>query len=43
MDKRLLSVLGALVVLLAIFAIVMFGLGTTEKLGTFNITGDQAT
>jgi len=43
MDKRLLSVLGALVVLLAIFAIVMFGLGTTEKLGPFNFTVDQAT
>jgi uncharacterized membrane protein len=43
MDKKLLSVLGALVVLLAIFAIVMFGLGTTEKLGPFNFTVDQAT
>jgi uncharacterized membrane protein len=43
MDKKLLSVLGALVVLLAIFAIVMFGLGTTEKLGPFNFSVDQAT
>jgi uncharacterized membrane protein len=43
MDKKILSVLGALVVLLAIFAIVMFGLGTTEKLGPFNFTVDQAT
>ena len=43
MDKKLLSVLGALAVLLAIFAIVMFGLGTTEKLGPFNFTVDQAT
>jgi uncharacterized membrane protein len=43
MDKKLLSVLGALVVLLAIFAIIMFGLGTTEKLGPFNFTVDQAT
>ncbi|MCX6066542.1 MAG: ECF transporter S component [Chloroflexi bacterium] len=43
MDKKLLSVLGALAVLLAIFAIVMFGLGTTEKLGPFNFSVDQAT
>jgi uncharacterized membrane protein len=43
MDKKLLSVLGALAVLLAIFAIVMFGFGTTEKLGPFNFTVDQAT
>jgi len=43
MDKKLMSVLGALAVLLAIFAIVMFGLGTTEKLGPFNFTVDQAT
>jgi len=43
MDKRLVSVLGALVVLLAIFAIVMFGLGTTEALGPFNFSVDQAT
>ena len=43
MDKKLLSVLGALAVLLAIFAIIMFGLGTTEKLGPFNFTVDQAT
>src|SRR5512140_712486 len=43
MDKKLLSVLGALAVLLAIFAIVMFGLGTTDKLGPFNFSVDQAT
>jgi len=43
MDKKLLSVLGALVVLLAIFAVIMFGLGTTEKLGPFNFSVDQAT
>ncbi len=43
MDKKLLSVLGALVVLLAIFAIIMFGLGTTEALGPFNFSVDQAT
>jgi uncharacterized membrane protein len=43
MDKRLVSVLGALVVLLAIFAIIMFGFGTTESLGPFNFSVDQAT
>ncbi len=43
MDKKLLSVLGALAVLLAIFAVIMFGFGTTEKLGPFNFTVDQAT
>lgn len=43
MDKRFVSVLGALVVLLAIFAIVMFGLGTTESLGPFNFSVEQAT
>ncbi len=43
MDKKLASVLGALAVLLAIFAIVMFGLGKTEALGPFNFTVDQAT
>lgn len=43
MDKKLVSVLGALVVLLAIFAIIMFGLGTTESLGPFNFSVDQAT
>jgi uncharacterized membrane protein len=43
MDKKLLSVLGALAVLLAIFAIIMFGLGTTEALGPFNFSVDQAT
>ena len=43
MDKKLVSVLGALVVLLAIFAIVMFGLGKTESLGPFNFSVDQAT
>jgi uncharacterized membrane protein len=43
MDKKLVSVLGSLAVLLVIFAIVMFGLGTTAKLGPFNFTVDQAT
>lgn len=43
MDKKLASVLGALVVLLAIFAIVMFVFGTTDKLGPFNFSVDQAT
>lgn len=43
MDKRLVSVLGALVVLLAIFAIIMFGFGTVESLGPFNFSVDQAT
>ena len=43
MDKKLVSVLGALAVLLAIFAIVMYGFGKTEKLGPFNFSVDQAT
>lgn len=43
MNKKLVSVLAALAVLLAIFAIVMYGLGTTEKLGPFNFSVDQAT
>jgi uncharacterized membrane protein len=43
MDKKLVSVLGALAVLLAIFAIIMFGFGTTESLGPFNFSVDQAT
>ncbi len=43
MDKKLVSVLGTLAVLLAIFAIVMFGLGTTEALGPFNFSVDQTT
>jgi uncharacterized membrane protein len=43
MDKKLLSILGALAVLVAIFAVIMFGLGTTKKLGPFNFSVDQAT
>ncbi len=43
MDKKLMSVVGALVVLLAIFAVIMFALGTTEALGPFNFSVDQAT
>ncbi len=43
MDKKMLSVLGALAVLLVIFAVIMFGLGTTEALGPFNFSVDQAT
>ncbi len=43
MDKKLVSVLGALLALLAIFAIVMFVFGTTETLGPFNFSVDQAT
>lgn len=43
MDKKLVSVVGTLAVLLAIFAIVMFVLGSTEALGPFNFSVDQAT
>ena len=43
MDKRLTNVLVSLVVILAIFAIIMFALGTTEALGPFNFSVDQAT
>lgn len=43
MDKKMLSVLGALAVLLVIFAVIMFGLGTTDALGPFNFSVDQAT
>ncbi|NCP88137.1 MAG: hypothetical protein CO094_05030 [Anaerolineae bacterium CG_4_9_14_3_um_filter_57_17] len=43
MDKKLVSVLGALVVVLAIFAIVMFGFGARDPLGPFNFSVDQAT
>ena len=43
MDKKQLSVLGALVALLAIFAIIMFGLGNTQGIGPFNFSVDQAT
>ncbi len=43
MDKKMVSVLGALAVLLVIFAVIMFGLGTTEALGPFNFSVDQAT
>ncbi|MEJ5224202.1 MAG: ECF transporter S component [Anaerolineales bacterium] len=43
MDNKMVSVLGALAVLLIIFAVIMFGLGTTEALGPFNFSVDQAT
>ena len=44
MDKKLVSVLVALVVVLAIFAGVMFGLGATQTpLGPFTFSVDQAT
>ncbi len=43
MDKRMVSVLGALAVLLLIFGVIMFGLGTVESLGPFNFSVDQAT
>jgi len=43
MDKRFTSVLVALVALLVIFAGIMFGLGTQDKVGPFNFTVDQAT
>ncbi len=44
MDKKLLAVLGALVVVLAIFAGIMFGLGASQSpLGPFNFSVDQAT
>src|SRR5688572_32631637 len=44
MDKKLVSVLVALVAVLAIFAVVMFGLGNSESpFGPFNFSVDQAT
>ena len=44
MDKKLVSVLAALVVTLAIFAIIMFGLGGSQSpFGPFNFSVDQAT
>jgi uncharacterized membrane protein len=44
MDKKLLSVLAALIVVLAIFAVVMFVLGTSDTpVGPFNFSVDQAT
>ena len=43
MDKKQLSVIGALLALLAIFAIIMFGLGNTTGVGPFNFSVDQAT
>ena len=43
MDKKQLSVLGAMLALLAIFAIIMFGLGNTKGIGIFNFSVDQAT
>ena len=42
MDKKLLSVLAALIVVLAIFAVVMFVLGTSDALvGPFNFSVDR--
>ena len=43
MDKKLMNVIVSLGVVLVIFAVVMFALGTTEKLGPFNFSVDQAT
>ncbi len=44
MDKKLVSVLVALVVVLAIFAGIMFGLGASQSpLGPFNFSVDQTT
>jgi uncharacterized membrane protein len=44
MDKKLVSLLVALVATLAIFAVIMFGLGNSESpLGPFNFSVDQAT
>ena len=43
MDKKFTNVLIALVVILALFAIVMFGLGAQGQLGTLNFSVDQAT
>ena len=44
MDKKLVSVLVALLAVLAIFAVVMFGLGSSQTpLGPFNFSVDQAT
>jgi len=43
MDEKLMNVIVSLGVVLVIFAVVMFALGTTEKLGPFNFSVDQAT
>lgn len=43
MDKKFTNVLISLVVILAIFAIVMFGLGAKGEIGTLNFSVDQAT
>ncbi|GAB4502907.1 MAG: hypothetical protein Fur0035_24650 [Anaerolineales bacterium] len=43
MDKKMSSVLLSLGVVLAIFAIVMFGFGARDPLGPFNFSVDQAT
>ena len=43
MDKKLTNVLVSLAVILVIFAVVMFALGTTKSLGPFNFSVDQAT
>lgn len=43
MDKKSVSLLGSLLALLAIFAVILFALGTTENLGPFNFSVDQAT
>jgi uncharacterized membrane protein len=43
MDKKFTNVLISLVVILAIFAIVMFGLGARGEIGKLNFSVDQAT
>ena len=43
MDKKTMNVAASLGALLAIFAVIMFALGKTEKLGPFNFSVDQAT
>lgn len=43
MDKKLSSVLGSLLVVLAVFAVIMFGFGARDPLGPFNFSVDQAT
>ncbi len=43
MDTKLTNVVVSLGVILVIFAVIMFALGTTQKLGPFNFSVDQAT
>jgi hypothetical protein len=43
MDKKLTNVLVSLGVILVIFAIIMFALGSTKSVGPFNFSVDQAT